>query len=323
MAESKKKESFDPAVLLNNNDFFQKTRPGYKEQLHTFRYPLYTLFAHLLPDLANADSLEDRQRSFAEFCDNLTCDMQLSYSIVGCLFHLYFIYWSWSRVLHCPSRSGFSCDTREWTLVDCSGYIQALFYTLSAITIPSIKKYVFCYGTVIMNGSILTTLYYTDSSSRWTLSGGRGLEGYGTWNAVWVPLFMWIFFCYAFRYTIGLAYWLKTTSIVEKIETETPWPDIFMKWGWTITGWLLSATSILIYKCFPSPHILFTPDLSYIPGIFGVFFVSVIVSFQWGIVLGFLTFQHQLVVWESEDTEMRKGIVVMYFDEALSVGLFY
>lgn len=233
------------------------------------------------------------------------------------------IYWSWSRVLFCAEGRSYLvfCETRPWTLVDMSGWIQAIFYTAIAIPNRKIQEFFYCYGTLVTNGTLWLTLWYVDSNSTWILNGGKGGQ-YSTWNAVWTPLFMWMLFTWAFRTSIGLAYWMESMEI-DKITDAPTKLQLAILWSWSISGWGLSAVGVLLYKCIIglgfSP-VLGNSDLVQMPGIFGLFFWSFLINLGWGVFLGFLCFQYQIIVW---DKRWQSGLIVMAFDSDISIGIIY
>ncbi|KAI8892689.1 hypothetical protein BC833DRAFT_610910 [Globomyces pollinis-pini] len=317
--------SFDCRVYLNED---RETMTKFDTLVFKHRHKLYALFKHWVKDTQEASAEELKE--FNEFLDIVTIDMKMSYSIFGLIFHGYLIYWSWKRVLYCPTGE-WVCPTRPWTLVDQTGWIQALFYTILAIPIPKLQIFTFYHGSLIMQGCHFMTWWLVDSNTIWSL---HGQTGFSTWNAIWIPLIYWNLFSFVMRQYFGLSHWMYNNNLEELKEelkeskvgkTEKTGLQIWILYIYTkllqfeflfipILGtqlyWYFHTTVL------DSPLMDVTSKPSYIFYIFTLI-VSWFVNSFW---YDFLTFQYQLIIW---DEFWYEGLVVMSYDKEITVGFMY
>lgn len=306
---SKTTGTFDPKVYIIDGENEEFADYGFKKQIFLHRYGLFELFKKLNPTY----DASDEHYLFVEFINKSVISMNHTYTIIGYIIHFYFVYWSWSRILYCPviNKWTIQCEYRPWTLVDASGYIQALYYTLSFISQPNFQQIIHYHGTLIMNGTLFLTWCLVDWNYSWILSGSKT---YSTWNAVYIPIVYYMFFIYNLS-RIGMASWIQSNhrntelkSTIHKIVQKT----------WRATYLLLHATVLLLFWSVKIhyPGMDDFADPSYIFLGFLIFIISS-VSF---VMISFLTYQYDLVVW---DQYWTRGLAIMCFADEVTVGMIY
>jgi hypothetical protein len=294
--------------------------PQFSKQIYTHRFGIYSLFKKAYPDQNKEDPLV-QQELFNEFLDRITYEIKLSYSFIGHIIHLYYIYWSFGRALNCSfDGNSLYCDLNIWGLVDSLNWMQFTYYFLSYLKSFRIQQFIYYYGSLAMNGSLFFTFWMVPSSHKWVLNG----KTVGTFNAVYTPWFYYLIFMFLFSNKIALCCWLQSSFrkyTNEDAETFGVFGVIhgLVQWLWKPTYFLLPFTSLLLcWAMRDFDHFDLPKDIVHFPGKITLLFFGGLIMMLSSFWVSFMTFQHRFVVW---DDYWKTGLILFEFEDEFSLGI--
>ena len=274
--------------------------------------------------------------------------MPVGYGLASYTLHLYLVGTAWSRVRYCastgsiayflPSSETNACS-RPHSLVDTTGWIQFVFYSLTLfchVWFPGLEGYLMMHGSFFMNAALLLTFWSVPWGFQWTLSGG---SYFGTWNAVYGPIFWWWVYLFWNRNRMGLSFWFATEELFQRLpKDDDSHPEkltihsrlqsilksdqlhttlIWIHRLWMAITPFIVARIYLYFKPGVSIHALVdVPD----PNIFVMIIVCFMSSLSLLIWYSYLTFQIRHVEWK---VPYRQAVVVLSFENETSLALVY
>jgi hypothetical protein len=264
------------------------------QQIYLHRHGFYALYKHYVREPTDYD--------FFRFLDSTALRMKQSYSKIGYMIHGYLIYWSWSRIFcfHgvCP----------EWTLVYTTGWIQAIYYTLTFQPNVLLQQWAYYYGSLIMNGALFLSLTLSKSNNQWILQG----EMHGTFASLWKPIVFYILFLMTCS-RVRLASWIL--GCYRERESQSV-GHRFFKLSWKLMFFLFPLVGYFAYRM--GPHKQYQ-DITVYPNSF-LLLLDLLISFASYAWINFLTFQIEFIVWEKY---WERGLVLMKFGSDVTIGVLY
>jgi hypothetical protein len=317
----KKQKDFDPKHLFYTTKE-QESLSGYHSILFKHRFGLFNLFQKAFPD-SKDDPEPIQKQMLKDFINQIGYDLHYHYTLLGYIIHIYYIYWSLSRVLYCFGEWSLYCDARPWTLVDASGWIQCLFYIGTFMPSSTIQQFTYYYIFYCINGALIFTFFMIDSDYKWILSGGKE---YSTWNAVYTPILYYIVFVLMFSTRMALSCWVMSEFrryelSDTRISGHSQYIHSLNQWTWITVYFLLHFTSFLLYWAYRYyKDIHQVTDLISWPGKFTMLLFAAMMGMISSAWVSFMTFQHRFIVW---DEYWKSGLVLFEFQGEISFGVIY